>query len=402
MAHLRKRYLQDTLEEVMRFSPLIGILGHRQVGKTTTLENVSSHYFTLDDQATRKKVYEDAKGFLQENHILRTAIDESQFEPELFYALKERVRKDKRPGQYILSGSVRFTSRRAIRESLTGRIVNFELLPFSISEIRHKENPNTIKQLLGANRLEQLEPILKRENTARKELDKEIDLYFEHGGLPGICFVRNKKMRETRIQEQLATLLDRHLRMIYPSVSSYGQILEFVSALSQFEGQKIVHTKLKEISGLVPATQKRILYALEGIFLIRLLPIRGNEKGYAVFFEDQAEAIFLDRTKSLQTQLEGLLYRNLRVQLNYDLSNHHQFFIYSTRGGARVPIAVEVNSSVLGFIPIEGEKPSRSEVASADSFLKSFMNSKIVYVGRKVNPSILSSRTILLPYHLFV
>ena len=61
-------------------------------------------------------------------------INEAQLCSPLFPALKQWVRTNKAKEQFILSGSVRFTSKADIRESLTGRIISLELLPFTIAE----------------------------------------------------------------------------------------------------------------------------------------------------------------------------------------------------------------------------------------------------------------------------
>jgi len=80
-------------------------------------------------------------------------IDECQLAPALFPALKEWVRVRKSPGQFLLTGSVRFSSRKAIRESLTGRMIAWELLPMDWSEMHGTPLPDTvIRQLLLAGR----------------------------------------------------------------------------------------------------------------------------------------------------------------------------------------------------------------------------------------------------------
>ena len=109
-------------------------MGHRQVGKTTLLESVAKQYYTLDRQLDFDIIQSDPETFLSQSRS-RCGLDEVQMMPSLFPALKEQVRKNKTPGQFLLSGSVRFTSRKAIQESLTGCIIYLELLPLSISEL---------------------------------------------------------------------------------------------------------------------------------------------------------------------------------------------------------------------------------------------------------------------------
>lgn len=109
MAHERKRHLTALLANLSALSPLIGLLGHRQVGKTTLLEAISQHYVTFDDEQTLAAARVNPAAFLTALRSLGTALDECQLAEGLFPALKERVRKDRRPGQFYLAGSVRFS-----------------------------------------------------------------------------------------------------------------------------------------------------------------------------------------------------------------------------------------------------------------------------------------------------
>ena len=129
------------------------------MGKTTLIEEAAGAYVSLDDQDARSRATLDPKTFLRKEISRSPAgrpagLDESQWVPELFPALKEHVRVHKRPGQFLISGSVRFYSRLAIRESLTGRIVNTELLPFSVAELEGLPRPRLILSLLQKSRFD--------------------------------------------------------------------------------------------------------------------------------------------------------------------------------------------------------------------------------------------------------
>src|SRR5687768_3130424 len=145
MPHERKRYLSAGIGHALSYSPLVGIIGQRQVGKTTLLEAFSSEYTTFDRAAVLEQARADADLFLQ-GRKPPFGIDEAQLCPPLFPALKERVRTHKHKGQFILSGSVRFTSKADIRESLTGRIVSLELLPFTMAEAAEQPLPNVCEK----------------------------------------------------------------------------------------------------------------------------------------------------------------------------------------------------------------------------------------------------------------
>src|SRR5262245_14019250 len=113
MPHLRPRHLQGLLKRSMKFSPITGLFGHRQVGKTTLASAAAGRYLSLDDRATLDLSLTDPDSFLRDHEAFPLVLDECQLSPPLFPALKERVRKGAPPGSYLLTGSVRFSSRKA-------------------------------------------------------------------------------------------------------------------------------------------------------------------------------------------------------------------------------------------------------------------------------------------------
>lgn len=98
MAHIRYRHLEQVLNKVLKFSPIVGIIGHRQVGKTTLLEQyVKSKYKTFDDEKFYKESQEiGATAVINKYGKSFCAFDEVQMFPSLFSALKERVRINKK------------------------------------------------------------------------------------------------------------------------------------------------------------------------------------------------------------------------------------------------------------------------------------------------------------------
>jgi predicted AAA+ superfamily ATPase len=70
--------------------------------------------------------------------------------------------------------------------------------------------------------------------------------YFEHGGLPGVCFIKNRKLRELRFKEQLATILERDIRQVYPTTLPNVQIFEFLQFIAKNQGRKFNHSEAKK------------------------------------------------------------------------------------------------------------------------------------------------------------
>jgi predicted AAA+ superfamily ATPase len=78
------------LQHLATLSPLVGPIGHRQVGKTTLLDQISQQYVTFDDENNLASANSNPKAFVSTLRSLGTAIDECQLAEKLFPALKER------------------------------------------------------------------------------------------------------------------------------------------------------------------------------------------------------------------------------------------------------------------------------------------------------------------------
>lgn len=132
-----KRILANKLLQTAKYSPIIGVVGPRQSGKTTLTKTVfpKYRYVNLEDIAHRRHAHDDPRGFLSlyDKYVI---LDEVQRVPELFSALMVKTDIDKIPGQYILTGSQHFLMLDSITQSLAGRIILFNLLPLSLEELQ--------------------------------------------------------------------------------------------------------------------------------------------------------------------------------------------------------------------------------------------------------------------------
>ncbi len=401
MPHMRLRHLTKKIQALMRFSPIVGLLGHRQVGKTTLMkttlmESLVNHYLTFDDEDTLIAAQKSPKSFLQALKGTGIGIDECQLCEKIFSALKEHVRNNKRPGQYLLSGSVRFTSKNTIKESLTGRIVTLDLYPLTLSELHGRPLPIFWKKALLSAKLD--------ENTLKtldpKSTKPQAEKYIDTGGLPGVCFIRTAASRSQRLTSYLETILDRDVRKVIPTSLPYPQILTLLRSLAISHGTPLNLSFLTKTTGISPPTIKKLLYAFEAVFLIRSLPLEGDLGSMVYFFEDLCEANHLaPGGMAPESKINQLLFQEIRAALLYaELDYPVRFFQYRTRAGVIVPIVVESHGHVLGVIPIEDDTPSRQEKAAGDSLLKRYANSKIIYGGLSTKTRILNDRSAIVPF----
>jgi predicted AAA+ superfamily ATPase len=103
------RLLASTVRQSARKFPLVAILGPRQSGKTTLVQNLfpSKPYVSLEDPDKRAFAQSDPRGFLA-GYAKGALLDEVQRVPELFPYLQGIVDHVRKPGMFILTGSQNF------------------------------------------------------------------------------------------------------------------------------------------------------------------------------------------------------------------------------------------------------------------------------------------------------
>jgi hypothetical protein len=97
-------------------------------------------------------------------------------------------------------------------------------------------------------------------------------------------------------------------------------------------------SEIRRTLGLSIPTQKRLLDAMESVFLIRRVAIPLRKK-WSFLLEDQfEEALFAGGSLSPIRVIETALFRNLRAQFEYSLESAWEAEVYLTRDGARIPL----------------------------------------------------------------
>src|ERR1700744_4031286 len=143
-----KRQAQTEIAQLLEEFPAVGVLGPRQVGKTTLAEAIAANarpepiYLDLETPSEAAKLKEPEDYFeLHKGKLI--ILDEIQRVPELFQILRgvidRRRREGLRTGQFLILGSASLDLLRQSSETLAGRIAYKELSGLSALEIHHGE-----------------------------------------------------------------------------------------------------------------------------------------------------------------------------------------------------------------------------------------------------------------------
>ena len=126
------RAIEPRLQRSAKTRPVVVLTGARQTGKTSTFLRLFPNYaFVSLDLPTKAEQAEKEPGRFLQRHPPPVIIDEVQYAPGLFRHLKVAVDANRtRNGQFLLTGSQKFTLMKNISESLAGRadIVELETL----------------------------------------------------------------------------------------------------------------------------------------------------------------------------------------------------------------------------------------------------------------------------------
>ncbi|MEZ5449981.1 MAG: AAA family ATPase [Thiolinea sp.] len=190
----KTRHLADKIEQLLPLFPAIAVIGPRQCGKSTLLQQLRPQwrYYDLESPDDYQLVSHDPVSFFTLNPQA-LLLDEVQQYPELFRVLRgviDQERKSK--GRFLLTGSSSPDITRGIHESLAGRIATVELAPFKQSELYGHPLPALYALLTDA----QTRPQDFLALPAGISLEQSMHAWL-HGGYPDPCWKVHKPLLST-------------------------------------------------------------------------------------------------------------------------------------------------------------------------------------------------------------
>jgi predicted AAA+ superfamily ATPase len=231
------RRMEKQVEEALRWSASVALMGPRQVGKTTIALNISTTgdavYLDLENKLDLQKI-QDIDAFHLENRDRLIIMDEVQRLPQLFADLRGIIDKERRRGhkfrQFLFLGSASMDLLKQSGESLAGRIAYLELHGIDVLEFG-TDRPEKMNQLwLRGGFPESLlaatdrESLAWRTNFIRTYLERDIPLLGPR--IPAITLDRFWTML-AHVQGGLfnASVLARSLEVDSTTVSRYLDLM---------------------------------------------------------------------------------------------------------------------------------------------------------------------------------
>jgi len=325
-----ERSLTSNLKEDLMFSPAVGLLGPRQVGKTTLARHLAalgdSQWFDLQRSSDVARL-EEAEQLLPLFEDKLVVIDEIQLMPSLFGLLRPIIDENRRPGRFLLLGSASPSLIRGASESLAGRISYSELSPISLIEL------------------------------AEEEIDFKQHLIV--GGYPEPLLHLPASRRERWYRDFVRTYLTRDLAEIGHNVSdqAFGRLLRM---LAYAQGGLFNASAFARSLTITNDTVRRYVSILEESFLVRSLqPWLPNLKKRLVksprlFIRDSGLVTYFlgisDFSDLLGRPEAGAIWEGYVIEeICRVVGDAAEPFFYRSNGGAELDLVLDFKSYQLAF-----------------------------------------------------
>lgn len=326
------RNIFPLLQEYLSIFPAVGLLGPRQVGKTTLVKNLKlakdSLYLDLEKASDRAKLV-DPELFLKAHADKTVILDEIQLMPELFAELRSLIDEQREPGRFILLGSASPDLIRKSADSLAGRIGYLELTPFYLGEID----------------------------------SDELQKLWIRGGFPLSFLAKTERESQLWRQNFIKTYLERDLAQI--GLSTDPRLVErFWMMLANAQGGIWNAENFAKALGITRPTVNRYLEFLEGSFMVRVLaPFHQNikkrlVKSPKVFIRDTGLLHALTGIDSMDALANLLLigpsWEGFVIeQIIATLREEYEYYFYRTHQGAECDLILVKNGVVKTAIEIK-------------------------------------------------
>jgi predicted AAA+ superfamily ATPase len=235
-----ERDWSPALTQLTRSFSAVLLTGPRQVGKTSLLRHLypNATYVTFDDPALAQQAESQPEIFL-DSHREPLILDEVQYVPTLFRALKRRIDRNREAGRFLLTGSQTFPLMQNVSESLAGRIGILEMSSLSLHEVQLAQGPCSDLSFLLT------------------------------GGFP-ILHTDHALDPQTFYPSYIASYLERDVRNM-KNVGNLRDFDRFLRATALRTGQLLSYSDLARDVGIAPNTARAWISVLEASGQIYLL-----------------------------------------------------------------------------------------------------------------------------------
>ncbi|WPR73924.1 ATP-binding protein [Algoriphagus sp. NG3] len=320
-----KRLLEVLFLKSVTLFPVTGIVGPRQVGKTTLAKQLllgtKVIYLDLEKNSDLNKL-NDPELFFSQNEDETIILDEIQHQPAIFPLLRAVVDENRKPGRFIILGSASPSLLRQSSESLAGRINYLEMTPLSILE------------------------------TTGKISNQDLWIY---GGFPEPALSKDPDFVQDWYRSFTTSYIQRDLPQ-YGLPADPRVTRQFLMMIASAHGGILSYSTFAKSLGLSVPTIKTYLGFLLDAFLLRELPAWSVNtkkrliKSPKLYFRDTGMLHYLLGIKNMESIFGNIILGSsweafVINQTAAVLKSDDEMYYYRTHDGAEIDLLIRRNNT---------------------------------------------------------
>lgn len=367
--------------------PAVVLTGARQTGKSTLAQQVGEgrrELHPFDEPDVLDQARHRPNSLLADSTPI--TLDEVQGAPEILSAVERSIDRDRRPGRFLLTGSVDLLLMRQVSESLAGRASFLTLHPMTHREQRGEGRSGAWEDLVGAEDRDWPEML-----SSRSCPGADWRVLARRGGFPvPAVHTKSDSDRALWFDGYLRSFLEGDLRRL-SAISALPDLRRLMSASARRTGQLLNQTGIGREVEIPQPTARRYLGLLETSHLVTRLPAFARNptkrliKGPKLYWCDTGLALHLaGAPEPTGPHLENLVFQELRSWAAAS-SRRADLFFWRTTVGEEVDFVIETDGRLLP-VAVEATayprlRDARGLLAFRDAYGESARRGLLLHTG---------------------
>lgn len=399
------REIENDIIRWINSKEIIAIRGTRQCGKTTFLKRIieiliekkvkkkNIHLINFEDDFEKEKFEKDPLNYIKyhigdnnsKHYFLFDEVQYIKLAGKILKLLYDEIENIK----IIITGSSTLDLNE-IGSYLVGRVLLFEMYPFSFGEFLESKN-NKLFYYYKKNKVNFKDKILLKEPLFLKELNELLKEYVTYGGYPAIVLEKSYENKKILLKNLFLTYVEKDIVKVYGS--KYKQrITDLIKYLSSINTSMINYNEISKLIGLYDKEVKEILHILEETYIIKLIkPYHRNlttelKKNPKIYFIDLGLRNFISGRFDFSEEEYGKLLENYTFlsikggNVNYwrTTAKAEVDFILNEK----IPIESKINPKLTRSIRsfIDSYKPEKAFLINLNKTEKTKMNQTEIFL----------------------
>jgi hypothetical protein len=382
------RELEKKIAPFVKRKEALSIIGPRQAGKTTFIKFIASElerqkkkvkFITFEkrgDLELFQNSIEDFKDLISEYQYV--IIDEFQYAKDGGQKLKYLY--DTAKVKFIISGSSSLELTFQTGKYIVGRLLDFQLLPFSFREFlsfQDKELHRLLERRVNTDSFFNFDIKSGFGKQINKRLADNLEKYIIYGGYPAVALSATEQEKKKTLAGIVENYLLKDIKGLL-NLATEDELIKLSKFLALQIGNMVKYEELSNASGLSYKETLKHLNILEKTFIVKLIrpyftnkrtELTKNPKSY--FIDLGIRNFLIDDFRPLQARNDsGAVMENYAYNLLQNLGMASGLKYWRTKSKAEVDFVVEKQRNIY---PIETKYVSKKIIGkSFYSFIDKF------------------------------